>query len=376
MVSRALRLAPLAILVALGGIASCADEADVPSDGRDGGDTFEGGTTPDDEAGANRKAGVGGDGGDGDDAGEGGTVAPFANDDAFAATEDETLVVTSPGLLANDSASLAVAMTGATAQGGTITVSSDGGFVYEPPPNFAGVDSFTYALDVPGSVTATAEITVAPVNDPPTLGVPANVVLDTDPGGVVRPAWLPAWSPGPANEASQQVSFTITAKGATTLLFDAPPSVDPATGDLSFAIQPPSFGAATFTLTAKDDGGGADSTSREFTITVNSPPIAAADSATGDEGSTCIQVDLLTNDSDADGDALTGRIVTTPIHGKLYSLDRTHHLVVGETFTGPICFTPNLRFFHGNDSFTYAAEDGRGGVSAAASASLVVLDIN
>lgn len=53
-------------------------------------------------------------------------------------------------------------------QGGTLVMNSDGSYLYKPPFEFTGVDSFTYALeDTIGSLsTETVAIFVAPINLP------------------------------------------------------------------------------------------------------------------------------------------------------------------------------------------------------------------
>lgn len=329
------------------------------------------------------------DGEDAPDAAAPGDAAPVdpssAVADEFSTPEDVELAVVAPGVLANDvggGAGVVPAVGRATEAGGVVTIGSDGSFVYRPPPDFSGVDRFEYELAAVGASPRSAQVTlqVAPVNDPPTLGAPVSLVLDTDPGAVTRTRWLPAWTPGPPDEVTQSVTFTIVAKSASTSLeFTTAPVVDVDTGDLSFAIRSGTFGTALFSLVARDDGGGADTTASEFAITVNSPPIAVDDDVTGDEGSNCIPVSPLANDVDPDGDALRAVLRSVPIHGKLYLfVDGLDPLgaFVGEdgVFSGRLCYRPNLRFFHGADSFTYVAEDGRGGVSEVRTVSLTVRD--
>ena len=101
--------------------------------------------------------------------------APVAADDAYAATEDETLVVNAAaGVLANDSDVEGDALTisafdAQSIYGGTVAVNPDGGFSYTPAPNFNGSDTFSYTVDDGngGSASATVSLTVAAVNDAP-----------------------------------------------------------------------------------------------------------------------------------------------------------------------------------------------------------------
>ncbi|MDB2509583.1 Ig-like domain-containing protein [Pseudomonadales bacterium] len=88
--------------------------------------------------------------------------APIGVDDTVSATYNTTLN-SSTSVLANDydpeSASL-TASSGSftTAQGGSLTLQSDGDYAYAPPNGFSGFDTFTYTLS-DGSLTATATIT-------------------------------------------------------------------------------------------------------------------------------------------------------------------------------------------------------------------------
>ena len=99
-------------------------------------------------------------------------VEPVANDDSFATEEDTALIVTSPGVLANDSDPNGDPLSASLDTGpanGTLVFSSDGSFTYTPNPNFDGEVSFTYHANdgVNDSNVATVTITVEPVPDPP-----------------------------------------------------------------------------------------------------------------------------------------------------------------------------------------------------------------
>ena len=99
-------------------------------------------------------------------------VAPVAADDAYTTDEDVPLIVGAPGVLDNDTDAdgdpIGAGLDSETAHG-TLTLESDGSFVYTPEPDFHGSDTFTYhASDTTdGSNVATVTIIVVPVNDPP-----------------------------------------------------------------------------------------------------------------------------------------------------------------------------------------------------------------
>jgi hypothetical protein len=116
------------------------------------------------------------------------SVPPVAAADTYAATGNMAIAVPvippvpNPtsipvGVLANDTGpslvvdqvqggSLAVthdtAQAGLNAVHGHVTMATDGGFTYDPPPGFTGADSFTYRINGPGgTATATATVNVS-----------------------------------------------------------------------------------------------------------------------------------------------------------------------------------------------------------------------
>ncbi|MDY0124848.1 MAG: Ig-like domain-containing protein [Anaerolineaceae bacterium] len=125
-------------------------------------------------------------------------VAPVAVDDEYTVAEKETLTITAPGVLGNDSdvdGDPLTAILVDTVSNGSLTLNADGSFTYEPDEYFNGTDSFTYkAKDaVLESDLAVVTITVTPVNDWPIanddfyetvtgvmLDVAAPGVLDND----------------------------------------------------------------------------------------------------------------------------------------------------------------------------------------------------
>lgn len=87
-------------------------------------------------------------------------------------------------------------------------------------------------------------------------------------------------------------------------------------------------------------------------ISVNTPPVATADSTTVAAGSGPSTLAVLANDTDADSDTLTVTGVTAPDHGTAVP-----------TGSG-VQYTP-VGGYVGPDSFTYTISDGNGGTSSA-----------
>jgi VCBS repeat-containing protein len=102
------------------------------------------------------------------------SAAPVAANDSYSVNEDNTLSVSAPGVLGNDTgSSLTVKDSDANTAGvqpvsgtsnGTLNLNANGSFTYAPNGSFNGTDSFTFKAN-DGSLdsnTATVSITVAP----------------------------------------------------------------------------------------------------------------------------------------------------------------------------------------------------------------------
>jgi hypothetical protein len=154
---------------------------------------------------------------------------PTAVDDSYATSEETPLVVVAPGVLGNDSDVDGdnLTITGSTPSlTGTLTLTGDGAFRYQPAADFCGQDHFTYTTSDGhrGVVTATVTLAVACVNDPPSLhpisgpsgSAPAGMALsltatytDPDVGDAHTAIWTwaeGATAPGLVEEAAGVVS--------------------------------------------------------------------------------------------------------------------------------------------------------------------------
>jgi len=113
--------------------------------------------------------------------------APRAFADSYTINEDTPLVVSAPGLLANDSDAdndVITAMLLMTPAHGVLTLHQDGAFSYIPTANYHGQDSFSYQIS-DGSLSSASTpvtLTVISVNDPPfaasdTASTPMDTIL-------------------------------------------------------------------------------------------------------------------------------------------------------------------------------------------------------
>ena len=115
-------------------------------------------------------------------------------------------------------------------------------------------------------------------------------------------------------------------------------------GTVNFTVAPNTTGTARMgTLTVAG---------RNVTITQDAGPIANTDTATTDED-TPVDINVLANDSEPDGDTLNINSVTQGANGTVsINPDKTLH------------YAPAQDFF-GGDSFTYTIDDGHGGTATA-----------
>jgi hypothetical protein len=156
---------------------------------------------------------------------------------------------------------------------GTLTLVG-GQLNYTPAQDYNGPDSFTYVLSDGrgGTATATASLTVTPVNDVPSFTVGGTQTALED-ANTQTAAFITVKSPGPANESSQTLTFTVT--NSNPSLFSTAPSIA-ADGTLTFKPAANQFGTATVTVSIKDTGGvldGGVDTSGTQTFTIDITPV-------------------------------------------------------------------------------------------------------
>jgi len=263
---------------------------------------------------------------------------PVAHDDSYSLDEDTQVSVAGPGVAANDTDAegaplLVVLVSGPTH--GVLTLNADGSFAYAPDGNFNGSDTFTYkvndgALD---SNVATVTLNVAPVNDPP------EAADDAFEGDEDRPIILGVL----ANDSD------VDGDSLTARIVDGPthgaltPNAD---GTLTYTPGENFNGGDSFTYVANDGALNSNVATVDLTINaVNDAPTAENDLFESDEDM-AVSGNVLDNDNDVDGDALTATKLTDPANGTLvFNAD------------GTFTYTPDADWF-GVDSFTYKLNDG------------------
>jgi large repetitive protein len=267
---------------------------------------------------------------------------PVATNDVASTNEDTPVAI---NVLANDvdPDGDPLTVTSATAANGTVTIGAGGVLNYTPNPNFNGTDTITYKIsDGQGGVaTATVTVTVNAVNDLPTAKPLANQT-NLDSQNISLPVASAFSDPD-----GDVLSFAATGLPAGL-------TINAATGVISGTINRSASqvngGVYTVTVTASDGKGG--TVTSTFTWNVSNPaPIAANDTASGNED-TPLRIDVLANDRDPDGDILT---VTSA---------RAGHGTVTINPDGSLTYVPDANY-NGSDTIIYNITDSEGGVSTA-----------
>jgi len=295
------------------------------------------------------------------------TIGPAA--DAPIGEDDEVFVHYSSsftfGVLDNDhdvdNETLHVSGHSATGLPGTLTFhDATQQFTYSPAIGENGDKTFTYTVsDGTSEDTATVTLHVKSVTHDPVLS-PINshyVVEDKTISGI----------PFTVSDEDVGDTFTITVSSGDTskLLVDAShvSVTSLGSGEYRLSLTPvaDSTGSVSVTVTATDAAGNHDSTT--FTLHIlgqNDAPVAKNDAQSLNEDNSAV-LDLLTNDSDADGDPIWVTTVSTPTHGYLTRSGNT------------ITYTPYAQW-NGTETLTYAISDGR--ATASASIALTILPVN
>ncbi|MBT8194239.1 MAG: tandem-95 repeat protein, partial [Acidimicrobiia bacterium] len=282
---------------------------------------------------------------------------PVANADSAVVPEDGSVTIDVAGNDTDPDGDLdpASAAVDTPPGNGTVANNGDGTFIFTPDADFNGSDSFTYTIcDLDGRCdSADVNVSVDPINDPPSAGIDtANVLED---GSVVIDATAnDSDVDGNLDPASAVVAVPPTSGTVTT------------NGDGTFTYAPdPDFnGTDTFTYSVCDSGGLCDSATVTVTVDpVNDDPTAVADTVTLPED-TAQAIDVLANDGDVDGNPLTvGGFDALSVAGGTVSCS-----AASCTYTPP----PD---FSGPDSFTYTIDDGNGGTDTA-TVTLAVVGVN
>jgi hypothetical protein len=279
------------------------------------------------------------------------TVSVWGTNDAVVAaadtatvTEDTTAII---DVLANDytpNPYNELTVLTASSADGTVTTNSDGTLSFLPNSDFTGTATISYTMSSGGgngqdTATVTVYVTpeiaenTVPVARDDTAIIAADVptdltVLDND-------------SDGDGDDLT--VIYASSATGDVSINSD---------GTLSFTAETDFTGTSEVTYTISDGTGGTDSaTAHLFIVSTNTNPIAEDDSYDIAED-VPTNLNVLWNDSDADGDELT----------VIYASSGNGDVSINSD--GTLSYTPETNFT-GTTEVTYTISDGTGATDSA-----------
>lgn len=224
-------------------------------------------------------------------------------------------------------------------ENGTVTVNPDGSFSYTPDTDFEGIDRFTYTIENEDGAPATATVRIL-IGVPP--GTEPEAVDDeatTDQGISVD---IPVLDNDSDADGDPITIVEVTDPGNGSVQCDD-------TGPCTYVPDPDFCGDDSFDYTITDDDGNEDTATVTVTVVCapDTLPDAENDQETTDED-TPVDIGLLGNDRDEDGDALDVIDYTQPDNG---SVDCNPN--------GRCTYTP-VPEFCGEDSFEYTISDDDG----------------
>ena len=265
---------------------------------------------------------------------------PVANADS-ATTSAGTATI---AVLANDTdadGDVLTAAAGSTVPTkGSIVVNADNTITYTANAGAVGTDTFTYVANDGRGGTATGTVTVTIPNQLPVANADS---ASTTPGHAVTISVL-SNDTDPNIPASAQVlsvsAVTQPPGGNGTVTTDGTTVTFTPSGTFK-------LGSTSFTYTVNDGAGG--TAVGNVTVAIpNVPPTAV-----NDTGATAYlapaTVDVLANDTDANGDSLTVTAVTGEAHGTA--------VITGSGVNTKVLYTPAVGW-SGPDTMTYTVSDG------------------
>jgi len=258
---------------------------------------------------------------------------------------------------------------------GVVTFAADGTITYTPDTNYNGSDSFQYTV-TSGGVTETATITVnvAPVNDAPTLAVPAAqttledssmlivgiTVADVD-GDLLTTTLAVTHGTLTASAGS---GATVAGDGSSTVtLSGTAAQINAALAALTYAPLADYNGSDSLVVSTSD-GTATTSASVAIGVTALADIVSDTVAATEDTPITFNPINGLNEVAGADSfeGAPVLSAVGSPAHG-----------AVSFAADGTITYTP-VANYHGTDTFSYTVTSG--GVTETATITVNVASVN
>ena len=214
---------------------------------------------------------------------------------------------------------------------GTVTAQADGTLLYTPATGASGQFSFTYRACDPHAGCADAVVSVQVVDGAPNARDDVATVL---PGGTVNITVLANDTEPDGQPLSDPVIVTGPTTGTATVI---------AGGAIRYVADSPAPAGTVVTFTYRTCDNSATPLCDEAVVRVtidDAAPVTAADGATTTR-STPVTLNVVGNDTDANGDALRVGSVSQPSSGGTVRLmpDGTVRFTPDGSVVGPVVFT-------------------------------------
>ena len=225
------------------------------------------------------------------------TITPVADIVNDTATTNEDVPI-SINVLGNDNFEATPSVTSVSApSNGVAVINADGTVTYSPNDNFSGNDSFTYTVTTANNTeTATVNITVAAVNDPPTITAPLpdaahfdNDLINLDVSGGFSDIDGGALT---FTQTGLPAGLTMSSAGVITGTIDGSASQGGTTQNGSYFVQ----------VTADDGNGGTVISSFTFEVSNRPPVVDTPAPDRTDQETDSISLDASSFFTDSDGD--------------------------------------------------------------------------
>lgn len=278
----------------------------------------------------------------------------------------------------------------------SLSNNNNGLFAVQPAINPTGTLSYTPAANVSGNATvnvilsdnggvanggdnnssATFTITVTAINDPP-VAVNDNASGNEDTNISVNVIANDTDIDGNGTISANTVDLNPGIAGIQTTTTNANGSFSVnSSGVVTFVPNTNYSGATSISYTVNDtDGATSNIATINFTVnTVNDPPIAADDAATGNEDNT-ITVNVIANDVDVDGTVVASTVDLNTATAGIQSSLATANGNFSVNSAGVVSFIP-AGDFNGIAAITYTVNDNSGATSNVATITFTVIAVN
>ena len=268
-------------------------------------------------------------------------VPPHAVADEYVTARDAALIEPAiAGVMSNDFDADGDPLTAVLVTGpshGSLVLNADGSFAYTPAVGYVGPDAFSYRLN-DGKSDGNTVVAAITVDAPPEATDDAFILGQDTTLTVAAPGVLGNDLDDDGDPLSAGL-LTGPAHGTLALNVD---------GSFSYTPDAGYHGPDSFTYAAFD--GVVNSDPATVSLTVDAAPVSVADAYGAVQDTPLVKSaanGVLANDTDLEGDPLSAILVAGPAHGSLTMNP-----------DGSFVYVPTAGY-HGADSFTYKATDGR-----------------